>query len=240
MNVLQKIKDRFGLRMTWNLGVLRLIFRVEDGSYELHRKVPYDYDSEFQDIYHRIANALVEGQINVHEALVYQQETKNGVHTARSGYYIRTYPGRLLLYPGQAATCAVIFFSGEWIDAGIAALCGLAAGLIEWYIQSLGGKATTLLDTLVGIATGAIGGLFFRYSADGSACVEDPMNEAACAAAPCLPAVYLGVSLMRLRFCILFEKCLFTIMWLCSADAILVFLRNCFCNWNFGNHCRGK
>lgn len=191
-NVLQKIKDKFGLRMTWNLGVLRLIFRVEDGSYELHRKVPYDYDSEFQDIYHRIANALVDGQINVHEALVYQQETKEGRHTARSGYYIRTYPGRLFLYPGQAATCAVIFFSGEWIDAGISLLTGLAAGLIEWYLQSLGGRATILLDTLVGIATGAIGGLFFRYSADGSACVEDPMNEAACAAAPCLPAIYLG------------------------------------------------
>ena len=42
--LLQQIKDEFGLRTTWNLGVVRLKFRVEDGGYELHRKVPYDYD----------------------------------------------------------------------------------------------------------------------------------------------------------------------------------------------------
>lgn len=28
----------------WELGVLRLKFRIEDGDYELHRKVPYDYE----------------------------------------------------------------------------------------------------------------------------------------------------------------------------------------------------
>ena len=49
-NVLQQIKDEFGLRTTWNLGVIHLIFRVEDGGFELHRRVPYDYDSEYQDI----------------------------------------------------------------------------------------------------------------------------------------------------------------------------------------------
>ena len=46
--LLLQIKKKFGLRMTWNLGVFRCIFRVEDGDYELHRKVPYDYDSEYQ------------------------------------------------------------------------------------------------------------------------------------------------------------------------------------------------
>ena len=52
--ILQQIKDKFGLRMTWELGVIRIKFRVEDGSYELHFRVPYDYDSEYQDIYYRI------------------------------------------------------------------------------------------------------------------------------------------------------------------------------------------
>ncbi len=46
--ILQQIKDKFGMRMTWDLGVVRICFRVEDGGYELHRKVPYDYDSEYQ------------------------------------------------------------------------------------------------------------------------------------------------------------------------------------------------
>lgn len=46
--ILQQIKDKFGLIMTWELGVLKLKFRVDDGGYELHRKVPYDYDSEYQ------------------------------------------------------------------------------------------------------------------------------------------------------------------------------------------------
>mmetsp|Transcript_24792 Transcript_24792/g.35482 ORF Transcript_24792/g.35482 Transcript_24792/m.35482 type:complete len:687 (-) Transcript_24792:147-2207(-) len=198
MSVLQQIKDKFNMRMTWNLGVLRLIFRVEDGGYELHRKVPYDYDSEFQDIYHRIAMALIEGQINVHEALIYQREAKRGMHTAKSGLFIRNFPGRLILYPGQAATCAVIFFSGAWIDAGIAAVCGLAAGLVEYALSCVGGQATVLLDILVGIVTGLVGGLFFRFMPDGQACLNDPIPDldgtvsAACIAAPCLPSIYLG------------------------------------------------
>lgn len=180
------------MRMTWNLGVLRLVFRVEDGGYELHRKVPYDYDSEFQDIYHRIAMALIDGQINVHEALIYQREAKQGMHTAKSGLFIRNFPGRLILYPGQAATCAVIFFNGEWIDAVIAAVCGLAAGLVEFALSRVGGQATVLLDIFVGIVTGIIGGLFFRWFPAGEDCMLDPENVAACKAAPCLSSIYLG------------------------------------------------
>jgi hypothetical protein len=111
--ILQQIKDKFGMRMTWNLGVVKLVFRVEDGGYELHRKVPYEYDSEFQDMYMKIAVALVEERINVHQALIFQTETKQGKHTARSGLFLRNYPGRLILYPLEAATCTVIFFNGD-------------------------------------------------------------------------------------------------------------------------------
>ena len=179
--------------MNWDLGVLSLVFTVEEGTYKLRRRVPYDFDSEFQDIYHRIAVALVNGQINVHEALVYQCEAKQGKHTAKSGLFIRNFPGRLLLYPCQAATCAVIFFQGGWIDAGVAAICGLAAGLVDYGLSCVGGQATVLLDVLVGISTGVIGGLVFRWSKAGEDCMADPETAAAaCAAAPCLSAVYLG------------------------------------------------
>ena len=34
-NILQQVKEKFGLHCTWNLGVIRLKFRVEDGGYEL-------------------------------------------------------------------------------------------------------------------------------------------------------------------------------------------------------------
>lgn len=160
--ILQQLKDRFGMRMTWNLGVIHLIFRVEDGGFELHRKVPYDYDSEFQDLYMKIAYALIEGHISIHEALLFQTETKHGQHTARSGLFLRDFPGRLLLYPLEAATCAVIFFGGDWRDAGVAALCGFASGLMEYFLSWMGGEAKILIDIMVGITTGLIGGLFFR------------------------------------------------------------------------------
>ncbi|MGK3754968.1 MAG: hypothetical protein ACI8RD_007277 [Bacillariaceae sp.] len=110
--LLQQVKDKFELRMTWNLGVTDLIFRLEDGLWELHRRVPYDYDSEFQDMYEKTAIALIEGHIGVHDALIYQSETKKGLHTSRGGLFLRDNPGRLLLYPFQAATCCVIFFGG--------------------------------------------------------------------------------------------------------------------------------
>lgn len=151
-STLQMIKDEFGLRATWNLGVIRLKFRAEDGLYELHRKVPYDYDSEYQDIYDRIAMALVARKITVHEALLYQSEAKRGVHTARSGLFLRNFPGRLVLYPFQAAMCAIIFFHGQWVDAGVAAICGLAAGVVEYSLSLAGGQAGVLMDILVGLS----------------------------------------------------------------------------------------
>ena len=102
--IMQQLKDRFDLSLTWKLGVLRLEFRLDEGNYELHRKVPYDYDSEFQDKYTRIAEALMAGHIDVERALQYQVEVKRGDHTACSGRFFRAPPGRLVIYPLLANT----------------------------------------------------------------------------------------------------------------------------------------
>merc|ERR1711971_1110880 len=163
--ILQQIKDKFNMRMTWNLGMLKLIFRVEDGAFELQRKIPFDYDSEYQDLYTKVATAFVNGYINIHQALIFQTEIKKGLHTAKSGRYImRSYPGRLFIYPLQAATCALIFFEGNFSDAGMAAICGFAAGLIEWTIDSSApGDLKILKDVIVGISTGIIASLAFRF-----------------------------------------------------------------------------
>ena len=42
--ILQQLKDKYKLRMTWNLGVVKLKFRIDDGLKEVHRRVPYDYE----------------------------------------------------------------------------------------------------------------------------------------------------------------------------------------------------
>lgn len=170
--ILQQIKETFGMRMTCNLGVVKLIFRVEDGGFELHRRVPYDYDSEFQDIYMKIAIALVEGHIDIHQALIYQTETAAGKHTATSGLFLRTNPGRLVLYPAVAATCAVIFFGGDGHDAIVALACGLAAGLMDYLLNYLGGDFGLLVDVMVGIITGIVTGLFVRYNTSQSYCIS--------------------------------------------------------------------
>jgi len=174
--ILQQIKDKYDMHMTWDLGVIKLKFRVSDGGYELHRKVPYDYDSEFQDLYMKIAVALTEDRINIHQALIFQSETKKGLHTAKSGNFLRNLPGRLVLYPIEAATCAVIFFGGDSVDALVAAICGFAAGLIEYAMTTIGGDAKVLIDVLVGTSTGVIGSLFYRYNGEDT----------------CLAAVFLG------------------------------------------------
>lgn len=162
--ILQQIKEAFDIRMTWDIGVFKLKFRIEEGLHEIHRKCPYDYDSEYQDMYMRIAMALCQHQITVQEALVYQTEAKAGKHTAKSGLFLRDFPGRLLLYPLLAMTCAVIFFGGDWTDGGIAALCGFATGVLEYFLsEGVGGEAKVLIDILVGTLTGVIGSLFYRY-----------------------------------------------------------------------------
>lgn len=124
----------------------------------------------------RIAIALIEEQINIHEALIYQSETKQGVHTARSGIFLRDFPGRLVLYPFESATCAIIFFGGDLADAGVAAICGFTAGLFEYMITTIGGDLKILVDTVVGISTGIIGGLFYERAGR----------------AFCLPSIFLG------------------------------------------------
>ena len=111
----------------------------------------------------RIAVALIEGQIDIHEALIYQKETTEGKHTAQSGIFLRDFPGRLLLYPLQASTCAIIFFGGDLKDGCVAAICGLCAALLEWFISWIGGDVKILLDLTVGTATGVIGGIWYQY-----------------------------------------------------------------------------
>jgi len=163
--ILQQIKDKFNMRMTWNIGMVKLIFRVEDGGFELQRKIPFDYDSEYQDLYTKVATAFVNDKIDIHQALIFQTEIKKGLHTAKSGRYImRSYPGRLFIYPLQAASCALIFFDGGFSDAGVAAICGFTAGLIEWAIDSSApGDLKILKDVIVGTFTGIIASLFFRF-----------------------------------------------------------------------------
>jgi len=170
--ILQQIKQRFKLRMTWDLGVTLLKFRMEDGGHELHRRVPYDYDSEFQDLYMKIASALIEGRITIHEALIFQAETKQGKHTAQSGLFLRNNPGRLVLYPAVAATCTIIFFNGDWNDAGVAACCGLGSGLMEYALGFGGNETKVLIDVLVGVTTGVIAGLFHRFHTSQDYCLS--------------------------------------------------------------------
>jgi len=161
--ILKAIKIKFGITMTWTLGVTELSFRVEDGGYELIRKVPYDYDSEYQNKFYKVALALVSEDIDVHQALIFQTEILEGKHTAKSGLFFRNYPGRLLVYPAEAYTCCIIFFKGGFEDAKVAALCGFVAGLIEWTCDTQFGEHKVLKDLLVGTSTGLISGLFWEF-----------------------------------------------------------------------------
>lgn len=164
--LLQQMKDKFELHMTWDLGVTDLKFRIEDGLYELHRRVPYDYDSEFQNMYEKTAVTLIEERIGIHDALIFQTELKLGRHTSKSGLFLRNNPGRLVLYPLQAATCCVIFFGGDWRCAGVAAVCGIIAGLIEWALSSERlfanvNDSKILIDFLIGFSTGVTTAAFY-------------------------------------------------------------------------------
>ncbi len=162
--IMQKVKDTFDLRMNWQLGVIRMRFLLDDGRFQLHRRVPYDYDSEYQDLFMRIAYALCNNDLNVEEALIFQEEAKQGRHTAKSGLFLRDFPGRLILYPALSSTCAVIFFSGDWEDAGVAAITGLATGISTLLIESMGAQFGVLVDIVGGLLTGLIGALFFHYN----------------------------------------------------------------------------
>ncbi|CAJ1446158.1 unnamed protein product [Effrenium voratum] len=163
---LKKCSEMVGLNMTWELGVIKLKFFMEDGDFELQRKVPYDYDSEFQDMFMRIAAALYNGHMTVHEALLFQEEAKEGKHTAKSGLFIRDYPGRLIVLPAMSSTCAVIFFGGTEKEAGVAAILGVLTGLLEYGLQRVGGEATLLIDLGVGLLTGIVGSLFYHFDGE--------------------------------------------------------------------------
>eukprot|EP00931_Biecheleriopsis_adriatica_P070430 TRINITY_DN4419_c0_g1_i2.p1 TRINITY_DN4419_c0_g1~~TRINITY_DN4419_c0_g1_i2.p1 ORF type:complete len:615 (+),score=106.70 TRINITY_DN4419_c0_g1_i2:76-1920(+) len=165
-HTLQKCADTLGLRMYWDLGVIRLKFFMEDGNFELQRKCPYDYDSEFQDLFMKMASAVYHGHLTVNEALIWQDEAKKGKHTSRAGWVFRYWPGRIPLVPAMSASCAVIFFGGDELDAAVAAICGTVAGFVSYGLGLIGGDAGKLEDFFVGTFTGMIGGLFFRFHSD--------------------------------------------------------------------------
>lgn len=58
----------------------------------------------------------------------------------------------------------------------MAAVTGLAAGLVEYLLVTIGGSAKGLVDVAVGTSTGAIAGLFYRYGGQNT----------------CMPAIFLG------------------------------------------------
>ena len=69
----------------------------------------------------------------------------------------------------------MIFFNGDWTDAGVAAVCGLASGIVDYGMDLIGGDFKILTDALVGVSTGLISGIFYEFSAT-----------------HCLPAIFLG------------------------------------------------
>jgi hypothetical protein len=96
--------------------------------------------------------------------------------------FLRDFPGRLVLYPVEAFTCAVMFFGGDWVDGAVAAVCGLVAGLIQFVLGSsscflarshpfpcrqAGEVGNVVVDVFVGMSTGAIAGLFYRFGGEG-------------------------------------------------------------------------
>ena len=115
----------------------------------------------------RIALALIDREINVHEALIFLERNKGGDFHGKISKFLREPPGRLVLYPWKAAMYSIVFFGGNFRDAGIAAICGCFGGLIEMILKKL--DLTIIKDLSVGISTGIIGGLFFYYQ-----------NEATC------------------------------------------------------------
>ena len=67
-----------------------------------------------------------------------QVETKRGEHTAKSGLFLRDYPGRMAVYPLLAATCCIIFFGGDWKDFWVTVATGVITGLVEWACSTMG------------------------------------------------------------------------------------------------------
>jgi uncharacterized membrane protein YjjP (DUF1212 family) len=112
----------------------------------------------------RLGQALVSGSIDVHRALTYQSDIKKGKHTAASGLFLRTYPGRFLLYPLVAATCTVIFFGGDWNDGAVAAVCGIATGLVEWGVGKVGRTGAVTMDVRFFHTYGTLCTLILPYS----------------------------------------------------------------------------
>ena len=63
-------------------------------------------------------------------------------------------------------------------------MCGLAAGLLEYFLSYVGGQAKVLIDVIVGLSTGVIAGLWFKFG--GSESGSDVKGDI------CLSSVFLG------------------------------------------------
>lgn len=117
----------------------------------------------------KIALAVIDRDITVHEALIFIEKNKDAEFSGRINKFLRKPPGRLILYPWKAAMYTIVFFGGDFRDAGIAAICGCFGGFIEVTLKNL--DLSIIKELTVGISTGVIGGLFFYYQ-DESTCLR--------------------------------------------------------------------
>mmetsp|Transcript_37687 Transcript_37687/g.82574 ORF Transcript_37687/g.82574 Transcript_37687/m.82574 type:complete len:532 (+) Transcript_37687:96-1691(+) len=125
------------------------------GTISTTHTIAFDYD--MADVYEltRIGWAVLDQTLTAQDGLRAIRDKVGGTPGNRLESCYRDYPGRALVIPLMACTCATVYFNGTWLDLGFAAACGAASGIVAW-IATMHEQLSGVMDYLAAIFTAMI------------------------------------------------------------------------------------
>lgn len=156
LSLVRKLCDKLGIPdLSLEVEVFSLRWSFRQGTVSVTHRILWDYDMYSVGALTSIARGVLNDTLTPKEGLrlIRDVEVKTQYCRIESSY--RDFPGRALVIPIMAASCATVFFGGTWYDFGFAAACGLAAGIVAW-IGAVYDQLTGIVDYMAAVFTAMI------------------------------------------------------------------------------------
>jgi uncharacterized membrane protein YjjP (DUF1212 family) len=134
------------------IDVFKTRWSFRQGAVSVVHTISFDYDCHSINQLTKIGMGVLNDRITPAEGLRLIRVVESGRKFSEGEDLYRDFPGRALVLPFMACTCATVYFEGTWHDLYWSATTGLLCGLIAWGC-SVWPQLFGVMDILVAITT---------------------------------------------------------------------------------------
>lgn len=171
ISLVDQLCEKLGIQdLTLDIEVFATRWNFRQGLVSVSHPIAFDYDMESVDVLSKIGRSVLNGPMTPMDGLrlIRDHEVLISKKCSRIESYYRDFPGRGLVIPLMAASCAGVYFEGTWPDVGFAAVCGVAGGIVAW-CGVLNNQIQAIADYLAAIFVAMIS-VGFVHAFPDSAC----------------------------------------------------------------------